>query len=165
MFLQERAAPLSPLSLKGCMGHIAPEQTLCRGILHFKLGVGCHDFSSHKFQSEGLKSQNHCLLSLQNALWTFRSPRGHVCPDRTFENWLSAQVGATLHYCLSSCQIVLHYSVTYDVMLYYINLYHSLAQDKGGSSKGGFPNNRLLSYSICGYIYIYIYIMKSMVCV
>ena len=39
-----------------------------------------------------------------------------------------------------------------------------LAQDKGGPSKGGFPNNQLLSYTdiyiyhTCIYIYIYIYI-------
>ena len=28
------------------------------------------------FQVEGLRFQSHCLLSLQHALWTFKSPRG-----------------------------------------------------------------------------------------
>ena len=43
-----------------------------------------------------------------------------------------------------------------------------LAQDKGGPSKGGFPNNQLLSYTdiyiyhTCIYIYIYIYICNEL---
>ena len=35
-----------------------------------------------KFQIEGLKSQNHCLCSLPNALWKFKSPRGWAHSSR-----------------------------------------------------------------------------------
>ena len=36
--------------------------------------VGSHDLDFQTFNS-GLKSQNHCLFSFQNALWKFKSPR------------------------------------------------------------------------------------------
>ena len=38
--------------------------------------VGSRKFRFAEFQIEGLESQNHCLRSLQNALWKFKSPRG-----------------------------------------------------------------------------------------
>ena len=41
---------------------------------------------------------------------------------------------------------------------------YDLAQDKGGPSKGGFLKNRLLSYTDI-YIYMYMRVMKLMVCV
>ena len=39
-----------------------------------------------RLRIQGLRSKNHCLCSIRNALSNL-SGAGHICPEITFENW------------------------------------------------------------------------------
>ena len=57
-------------------------------------------FQFARFQAEGLKSQSHCLFSLQHALWKSKSPRGapsfRIEHSKTGRERGLGQMGSTL---------------------------------------------------------------------